>query len=481
MRVTEAAGAIAYWQGGLRRLGWKPHQVREFCSFLLFSLLIWVALANPGYSHWADLAVAEFIISEKNAQVTLTFPTGLVAFADENGDGQLSGAEVRTHEVQLRAFLGDRIRLTNSRGEKGSLTVQPEETGVRVAAPGWQGSTHSTLLLDYTWPEPVGDLQIEYDLFLPGVPTASCQATVLHKGEVASFTFTPNNRVLSLGWGGSLWGAGGRWLLAIAGAFVWGAMHALSPGHGKTIVGAYLVGSRATPQHALFLALTTTVTHTAGVFAVGGATLFASHLVSPELLQPWLNLISGLVVVAIGWKLASSRLPPAIAQLRRAIVPSQPVDLLSRGSWERELSRVETKGGWTGGHHHHHEGDRGHSHLPPGADGSPVTWQSLLALGISGGILPCPSALVMLLSAVALGSVGLGMTLVVAFSLGMAGVLTAIGLSLVYGRHLFEQLPMIRQNGGTRGVVKVLPAVSAMLVVLLGLGITGQALSVILS
>ena len=479
MKVREAAGVIGHGQGGLRRLGWSSHCVRYFYSFLLFSvlgtLLIWLALASPAYSHWADLAVTEIIISENKAQVTLTFPTGLVAFADDNGDGQLSMAEVRTHEVQLRAFLGDRIRLTNSRGAHGTLTIQHEETGVGVAAPALQASTHSTLLLDYTWPQPVGDLRIEYNLFLPGVPTASCQATVLHQGEVASFTFTPNNRELRLGWGGSIWDAGGRWLLAIAGAFVWGAMHALSPGHGKTIVGAYLVGSRATPQHALFLALATTVTHTAGVFAVGGATLLASHLLSPELLQPWLNLISGLVVVAIGWKLALERLPPAIAQIRMAIARSQPVDLLSRGSWERELSPVETKRDWTGGHHHH-----GHSHLPPGADGSPVTWQSLLALGISGGILPCPSALVMLLSAVALGSVGLGMTLVVAFSLGLAGVLTAIGLTLVYGRRIFEQLPMMRQSAGTR-VVKVLPAVSAMLVVLLGLGITGQALVMILS
>jgi len=122
-------------------------------------------------------------------------------------------------------------------------------------------------------------------------------------------------------------------------------------------------------------------------------------------------------------------------------------------------------------HHYHDHGDgRIHSHLPPGADGSPITWKSWLALGISGGLLPCPSALVMLLSASALGNVGLGMTLVVAFSLGLALVLSAIGLILAYAKRNFDKLPkQIR-------AVKFLSAISAMFVMFLGLGITGQAM-----
>jgi len=150
----------------------------------------------------------------------------------------------------------------------------------------------------------------------------------------------------------------------------------------------------------------------------------------------------------------------------------EPVNLLKRGSWEREFKPVKRDIN----HHYHHHGDgRVHSHLPPGADGSPVTWKSLLALGISGGLLPCPSALVMLLSASALGSVGLGMTLVVAFSLGLALVLTAIGLILVYAKGKFDKLPK------QMAVVKFLPGISAMLVMLLGLGITGQAMLQILT
>ncbi|MBW4519869.1 MAG: sulfite exporter TauE/SafE family protein [Scytolyngbya sp. HA4215-MV1] len=118
--------------------------------------------------------------------------------------------------------------------------------------------------------------------------------------------------------------------------------------------------------------------------------------------------------------------------------------------------------------HPHH----GHSHLPPGADGAPVTWSSILALGISGGLLPCPSALVVLLSAIAVGHIGFGLALVSAFSLGLAGVLTGIGLILVYAKHWFERLPLEAPTS------RMIPVVSAFLITLFGIGITTQALLV---
>ena len=322
--------------------------------------------------------------------------------------------------------------------------------------------------------------------------TASCQATIVQTGAVKSFVFTPQNRDFLLAGNESIWDSGWSLLLAVAGAFGWGCVHAMSPGHGKTIVGAYLVGSRATPLHALFLAATTTITHTAGVFAVGGITLFASNLIDSEKLDPWLSLISGLLVAFIGLNLHLERSKTRFVVrssvlkeiktkifnknwfLRTKLLTTnreEPVNLLHRGSWEREFKPVKADIS----HHYHAHGDgRIHSHLPPGADGSPITWKSLLALGISGGLLPCPSALVMLLSASALGNVGLGMTLVVAFSLGLALVLSAIGLILVYAKRNFDKLPkQIR-------AVKFLPAISAMFVMFLGLGITGQAMFKIL-
>lgn len=110
--------------------------------------------------------------------------------------------------------------------------------------------------------------------------------------------------------------------------------------------------------------------------------------------------------------------------------------------------------------------------MPPGADGSPVTWRSLLALGISGGLLPCPSALIVMLSAIALGRVGFGLLLIVAFSVGLASVLTAIGLLLVYTGRLLDRAP-----AGGRRLVQLAPIASAFFITLAGVAITWQALA----
>lgn len=476
--------------------------------FLTLSLLLTTS-TRPVYSHWSDLSVAEIIVNDLQTEVTLTFPTGLTNFADDNRDSQLQPAEVRSHQIQLEKFFSQQIRITNSSNIQGSVAVKPLEIAAQTASLIQQPNTHSTLILNYTWtatspnktpglPKAISiskneKLRISYNLFLPGVLTASCQATIVQAGAVKSFVFTTQNREFLLAGNESIWDSGWSLLLAVAGAFAWGCVHAMSPGHGKTIVGAYLVGSRATPVHALFLAATTTITHTAGVFAVGGITLFASHLIDPEKLDTWLSLISGLLVALIGLNLLLAKIPTRLLVrtevlkkittkifnknwfLRNKVFTTnreEPVNLLNRGSWEREFKPVKPDIS----HHYHHHGDgRIHSHLPPGADGSPITWKSLLALGISGGLLPCPSALVMLLSASALGNVGLGMTLVVAFSLGLALVLSAIGLILVYAKRSFNKLPK------QITAVKFLPAISAMFVMLLGLGITGQAMFKILA
>jgi ABC-type nickel/cobalt efflux system permease component RcnA len=122
-------------------------------------------------------------------------------------------------------------------------------------------------------------------------------------------------------------------------------------------------------------------------------------------------------------------------------------------------------------HHHHHDHDHDHSHLPPGADGTPVTWRSLLALGITGGILPCPSALVVLLAAISLQRVGFEMVLIFAFSIGLAAVLTSIGLLFVKARQLLDRVP-------TAGpLMKILPVASALVIMILGVGITVNALA----
>ncbi len=223
-------------------------------------------------------------------------------------------------------------------------------------------------------------------------------------------------------------------------AFALGAAHALSPGHGKTIVGAYLVGSRGTAKHALYLGLITTVTHTAGVFALGLLVLFASRYILPEALYPWLSVMSGLVVVSIGISLMLGH--------------------AHRLSEKRSKSGEDVEG------LHSHFGIE-HSHVPPSGS---LSWRNLTALGVSGGIIPCPSALVVLLSAIALNRIGFGMILIIIFSFGLATVLTLLGMTFVYAGRYFE-----RVTRNHTGVISALPIVSSVFVTLAGIGITLRA------
>ncbi len=226
-------------------------------------------------------------------------------------------------------------------------------------------------------------------------------------------------------------------------ALILGGAHALTPGHGKTIVGAYLVGSRGTAKHALFLGLTTTITHTAGVFALGFITLFLSQYILPEQLYPWLGALSGLMVVSIGVELLRQRWR----------------------TWRNPDSADHNHAAL----HEHGDGILHHHHHPHGTDGDQVTWRNLLTLGVSGGLVPCPSALVLLLSAIALGRTGMGLVLILAFSLGLAGVLTSIGLMMVYAGKLFQKIPAQGK------VFRFAPVLSALFIIGAGAIIAWQA------
>jgi len=236
-------------------------------------------------------------------------------------------------------------------------------------------------------------------------------------------------------------------LAALATAVLLGAFHALTPGHGKTIVGAYLVGARGTWRHAVFLGLVVTATHTLGVYALGAATLVASAWVLPERLLPWLGAVSGLLVVAVGASLVRQRLAIAVH------------------------GHAHAHG--TAHHHHHHDNDahdpHDHDHAPP-VDMAP-TVRNLVALGVSGGLLPCPSALVVMLGAIALNRTAFGLALIAAFSIGLAGVLTGIGLALVYARRLFDRMPLDGR------VARYMPVASAVLISLAGLAIVVEAVA----
>jgi nickel/cobalt transporter (NicO) family protein len=211
----------------------------------------------------------------------------------------------------------------------------------------------------------------------------------------------------------------GFWVIiaSLGAAIFWGMAHALSPGHGKTIVTAYLVGQRGTVRHAALLGLIVTVTHTIGVFALGLVTLLLSRFIVPDTLYPWLNLVSGLLVVGIGASVLRSR------------------------------SRRHR-------HHHHHD----------------LSNRSLIAVGVSGGLLPCPSALVVLLAAISLHRVAFGLILVVAFSAGLALTITGIGLAAVLARSAFRRLSL------EGPIVSLMPVASAVVILVAGLVMTLHAL-----
>jgi nickel/cobalt exporter len=218
-------------------------------------------------------------------------------------------------------------------------------------------------------------------------------------------------------------------LASLAAALFWGAAHALSPGHGKTIVTAYLVGQRGTPRHAALLGLIVTATHTVGVFALGLVTLALSQFVVPDQLYPWLNLVSGLLVVGIGAAVLRAR-------------------------WLHGRAHAH-------GHHHQH-----HDHHDPDAG---TSFRSLFAVGVSGGLLPCPSALVVLLAAISLHRVAFGLVLILAFSAGLALSITGIGLVAVLARSVFRR----RTFDGR--LVALLPAASALVILAAGLAMTVRA------
>jgi nickel/cobalt transporter (NicO) family protein len=242
---------------------------------------------------------------------------------------------------------------------------------------------------------------------------------------------------------------GWQWLLlGLVVAFGLGGAHALEPGHGKTIVAAYLVGSRGTMKHAALLGAVVTFTHTISVFLLGLGMLVLSKSIVPGNVIRSLEAVSGLSIVAIGAVMFYQRLR----------------QLLHTMAHEHHDHHHHAHD-----HHHHHEhGPHGHSHLPEGE----VTLGSLIALGVSGGLVPCPAALVIMLAAIAFGHVGAGLVLLVAFSLGLAGVLMAVGMMVLYARSWLPNPDATSRHP----IFRLVPVLSALIIVCLGLLMTGVSL-----
>ena len=230
-------------------------------------------------------------------------------------------------------------------------------------------------------------------------------------------------------------------LLAVVLALVLGAGHAALPGHGKTVMAAYLAGRRGRPRDALVVDATVTFTHTGGVLVLGLLLTSAAGLAG-EVVLSWLGIASGVLVATVGAAMLA-------------------------GSLRRRAS----------GHHHtttqnhdHDHDDHAHDHHHPHPTGAGRRL-GLLGMGVAGGLVPSPSALVVLLGAIGLGHTAFGVLLVVAYGVGMAGTLTAAGLLLIRLRERWTARP---HRALTR-LARLAPAGSAALVLCVGLGLAGRA------
>jgi ABC-type nickel/cobalt efflux system permease component RcnA len=223
-------------------------------------------------------------------------------------------------------------------------------------------------------------------------------------------------------------------------AAVFGMAHAFTPGHGKTLVAAYLVGERGTIAHALALGLTTTLAHTGSVIAIAFILWRVYQDGVPDSVQGWLQLAGGVLVVVVGLWLF----------LRRAQGKADHVHL-------------------PGGHHHHHHGhDHGHGHhhhhhTPAEKPATGFGWVRVILLGLAGGMIPCWDAVMLLLIAIAAGKLGFAVPLLLAFSVGLAAVLVMLGVGVVLAHRAGAT------RFGERRWFRLLPVLSAGLLVVMGL------------
>lgn len=210
-------------------------------------------------------------------------------------------------------------------------------------------------------------------------------------------------------------------VFAMAVAFLLGALHALTPGHGKAIVASYLVGEKGTIWHAINLGLIVTLTHTASVFVLGLASVLLTAVFVPATVIKTLNMVSGVAVLLFGLYLVVKR---SLLIFRKDHV-----------------------------HEHHHEE-------------MVISWKNLIPLGVSGGIVPCVDALAILIVAISLGKIVFGLMLLVAFSLGLATALVGIGVLAVVAKDRMQE-----RIKNITGAEKYISVVSAAVVMLLGIGI----------
>jgi ABC-type nickel/cobalt efflux system permease component RcnA len=427
-------------------------------------------LAAPASAHPSDeFLLATYVTPGANVvSVEVDITPGVLiapAFAkslDLDGDGALDPDEVATHLTVLTSsftLIVDDVPtamtlVSNSYAPLDLIAAGGGSIEVRLTAPAPGGGPHSVRLDN------------RYD---PGRSTIQSSAIVPNDASatVGAISRSPDGRSITVAFAGSVAAlprsveapsSSGPWLLEqlrrplgspwalmaiLALSAVLGALHALTPGHGKTMLAAYLVGSRGTPRQAVLLASMVTVTHTTSVIVIGLGALAAGQLFVPSVVVPLVEAIAGLLVAVIGIRL---------------------------------IMRWRTGTADHGhGHEHHHEHEHNlhheqhHGHIHEHDDRVVGGSRGLVAMGAAGGVVPCPEALGVLLLAISVHRAALGVAMIVAFSVGLAAVLVAIGLLLVRTRS-----PLTRLAARTGLWQRRLPMVSAVVVTVLGVAMLAR-------
>ena len=347
-----------------------------------------------------------------------------VAYADDNLAGRVGWREItavgdratleaadvpaRSASARLTAYPKDQLGSPPDQ-RTAALRFRPGGPPAAAAPTGGPGAAH---------PPGAGTP-------VTGGPGPAARAGV--DRATAAFTALVGERRRSPGFG----------VVALLLAVVLGAAHALAPGHGKTVMAAYLVGLRGSLRQAATIGATVTVTHTAGVLLLG-LVLSASREVASEYLYPWLGLASGLLLAAVG------------------------VSLLARALTGHRHPHPQPN---DHGHGHHHD----HGYHEPA--GRPLGRRGLVALGLAGGLVPSPSAVVVLLGGIAIGQAWFGVALVAAYGLGMAATLTGVGLLLAHLRTRMDRRLHLPAGSLAARLSRLLPAATASVIVLVGLGL----------
>ena len=280
-------------------------------------------------------------------------------------------------------------------------------------------------------------------------------------------------------------------LLAFATAVLLGAGHALTPGHGKTLMAAYLVGTRGTPRHALGLGAAVSVSHTIGILGLAAVVLAAESALPPDLVVRSAPIVAALAIVGIGGWMLLTEVRRWQASRRAAPAGSGEHDHgHDHGHVHAHADGLAHADGDAHTHAHeeathaahaipdpddgleHSHGGVSHRHVPPA--GSTITWRSLFVLGLAGGLIPSTNALLILLTTIAAGQPGWGVVLVVAFGLGMAAVMAGVGLAFVYARGALERGAA---RAGVGRAARLVPMGAAVLVLCVGVVLTSQAIS----